>query len=148
MDVTQERVERVLVRRLQVSRGLFGRFWAEVEQQATVEDDELLGVLLTCRWLAGPDATWGAPVAHSPFRRRQVPPEPEEIEAEYAAAVAYAAGKHREDGGATQRAVGVAKTLEWLWRGSWPAPPVEIPGYVAQRERALICMEHGAKTAH
>lgn len=140
-----ERVELVQVRRLQVSRDLFGRFRAEVEPQATVEDDRLLGVLLTCRWLAGPAATWGEPAPHSPFRRRIVPPEPEEIEAEYAAAVAYAAGKHGEDGGATRRAVGVAKTLDWLWGGSWPVPPVEIPGYIPDRDKVLACLDRAKK---
>lgn len=141
MDVTVDRVARAQARRLQVPRDVFHRFWAKVERLASVEDDQLLGVLLTCRWLAGPEAARNAPAARSPFRRRLVLPEPEEIEAEYVAAVAYAAGKHGEDGGRPGEPWGVAKTLEWLWRGSWPIPPVEIPGYIPDRDRVLACLE-------
>ena len=96
--------------------------WASAEErlEGAPRDEFVAGVVLTCRWLAGRPA-WSTVVKRfemprSPLLWRDVPAEPETVEAEYVAALAVQAGRD------LVFASGVAAMLGWAWGGSGRAP--------------------------
>lgn len=111
---------------LRVARAEFGAVWSLAERlggQPGPDNDYLVGVLWTCRWLAD-HPVWSrmlnrTEIPRSPLTRRQHAAVPETNEAEYLAAV-------RPRGREPEFARGVAATLEWAWRGSG-RPPLDIP---------------------
>jgi hypothetical protein len=125
VEVSDEALAKVPVENLRVSRTEFGVLWARAEQlgsQPARGDQYLVGVVLTCRWLAGQPVwsqvirRWEVPAA--PFTRRRHAVMPETIDEEYLAAVT--ARPFERD-----RGRGVAATLEWTWHGS-RRPPLDI----------------------
>jgi hypothetical protein len=126
--VLAEAVARVPGENLRLSRAEFGALWVMVERLTSrpgPDDDFLIGVLRTCRWLAA-QPLWSAGVARaelptSPITRRPHVAIPEVVEAEFVAAAA-AAGRRR---GRPELARGVVATLEWAWRGTG-APPLDL----------------------
>ena len=130
MDVSAEAVARVPGDNLRVSRADFGELWALAEKLAGrpgPDNDYLVGVLRTCRWLAG-QPVWSrvigrAEMPAAPLTRRRHAAMPETIDAEYVAAVT-ARPFERE------RARGVAVTLEWTWHGS-RRPPLDVASAAA-----------------
>jgi hypothetical protein len=125
MEVSVEAVAKVPGENLRVSRAEFGAVWALAQRlgsQPGPDNDYLIGVLWTCRWLARQPAfsrvigRWEMPAA--PLTRRRHSAMPETIDAEYMAA-ATARPFERE------RARGVMATLEWCWHGSG-RPPLDI----------------------
>ena len=125
VEVSAEAVARVPGENLRVSRADFGALWSTAERlgmRPATGDKYLVGVITTCRWLAGQPVwssvigRWEMPVA--PLTRRRHSAMPETIEAEYLAA-ATATAFERE------RARGVMATLEWTWHGSG-RPPLDM----------------------
>jgi hypothetical protein len=128
MEVPSQAVARVPGENLRVSRTEFGALWVMVERltgRPGPDDDFLIGVLRTCRWLAGqPVRSAGlarAEMPSAPITRRSHIAMPETVEAELVAAAA-AAGRCR---GRPDLARGVVTTLEWAWRGTG-APPLDV----------------------
>jgi hypothetical protein len=123
--VSAEHIAKVPSENLRVSSADFGVLWTLAEHlgdQPGPDDDYLVGVVLTCRWLAG-QPVWSAIVnrAEMPFAPvtwRQHRAMPETIDDEYLAAVSPRAA---EPGIAR----GVAATLEWTWHGSG-RPPLDL----------------------
>jgi hypothetical protein len=131
--VSAEAVARVPVRNLRISLAEFGALWATVERLTSrpgPHDDYLIGVLRTCRWLAGqPVRSAGlarAEMPSAPITRRSHIAMPETVEAEVVAAAA-ATGRCR---GRPDLARGVVATLEWAWRGT-RAPPLDVSATAA-----------------
>lgn len=130
MDVTAELVAKVPDQNLRVARAEFGLLWTRAEwlgSQPARGDQYLLGVLRTCRWLAG-QPVWsrmvgGWEVPATPVTRRQHAATPETIEAEYVAALTVRAAER-------DRARGVAATLGWAWYGSGQ-PPLDMASAAA-----------------
>jgi hypothetical protein len=126
VDVSAEALARVPGQNLQVSLAEFGPVWALAERfgsQPGPDDDYLIGVLRTCRWLADrpvPSVLPGraAEMPRSPLGRRLERPMPETIESELLAAY-IRPGPRRE------LARGVAATLEWAWRRKG-RPPLDV----------------------
>ena len=126
MEVSAETLAKVPGENLRVSRTEFGAVWAMVEEwgsQPGPDNDYLIGVLRTCRWLADQPVWSGflgrAEMPPAPVTRREHAAMPETIDAEYLAAVSPRAPE-------PDVAQGVAATLEWTWHGS-RRPPLEIP---------------------
>jgi hypothetical protein len=123
VDVSAESVAKVPGENLRVARAEFGAVWALAEHvgnQSGNGGEYLLGVILTCEWLAYqpvpsvlPDHV--AEMPRSPLTRRLQRPMPETIESELL--VAYA-----RRGARPELARGVAATLEWAWRGKGRTP--------------------------
>ena len=107
-------------------RADFGAVWDLAEQlgsQPRDGGDYLLGVILTCEWLADQPVPSLMParvaeMPRSPLTRRLQRPMPETIESELLAAYA-------RRGGRPELARGVAATLEWAWRGTG-RPPLDV----------------------
>jgi hypothetical protein len=130
VQVTAELVAKVPGENLRVSRAEFGALWSLAERlgvRPATGDKYLVGVITTCRWLAGQPVwdsvveRWGMPAA--PLSRRGHAAMPETIDEEYLAA-ATAAAYERE------RARGVMATLEWTWHGSG-RPPLDMSSAAA-----------------
>ena len=130
VEVSAEAVARVPGENLRVSRAEFGALWAFAERlgmRPATGDKYLVGVITTCRWLAGQPVwssvirRWEMPAA--PLTRRRHAAMPETIDEEYLAA-ATAAAFERE------RARGVMATLEWAWHGSG-RPPLDMSSAAA-----------------
>jgi hypothetical protein len=110
---------------LHVSRAKFGALWAFAEKLAGrpgPDDDYLVGVVLTCRWLAS-QAVWSAALKraempYAPVTWRRHAAMPETIDAEYLAAVSLRAPE-------PEIARGVVATLDWTWHGSG-RPPLDM----------------------
>jgi hypothetical protein len=122
MEVSVETLAKVPAENLRVARADFGALWAVAERlgmRPATGDKYLVGVITTCRWLAGQPVwssvigRWEMPVA--PLSRREHSAMPETIDEEYLAA-ATAPAFERE------RARGVMATLEWAWHGSGRLP--------------------------
>jgi hypothetical protein len=122
VDVSAEVVARVPRDNLGVSLGEFSAVWSRAERigsRLRADDAYLVGVILTCRWLAA------QPVWSAILNRAEMPMAPltggwdaampETMEAELVAAYSRRAIS-------PARANGVAATLEWAWRGSRRAP--------------------------
>lgn len=126
VEVTAELVAKVPVENMRVRLVEFGVLWARAEELGSRPargDQYLIGVVLTCRWLAGQPVPSPLPsrrfeVPRAPLTRRLNMAMPETIDEEYMAAVT-ARPFERE------RARGVAATLEWTWHGS-RRPPLDI----------------------
>jgi hypothetical protein len=126
VEVSAEAVAKVPVENLRVSQTEFGVVWALAEHLGGQPGDGgeyLLGVILTCEWMADQPVPSVLPsrvaeMPRSPLTRRLQRPMPETIESELLAA--YARG-----GGRPQLARGVASTLEWAWRGKG-RPPLDV----------------------
>jgi hypothetical protein len=130
VDVSAEAVVKVPGENLRVSRADFGALWGRAEElgrRPASGDEYLIGVLWTCRWLAGQPVwdrivgRWEVP--RSPLTRRRYSAMPETIDAEYLAA-ATAASFERD------LARGVMATLEWTWHGSG-RPPLDVSAAAA-----------------
>lgn len=125
VDVSADAVTKVPGENLRVSRAEFGALWSLAEHLGREPGDGgafLLGVIRTCRWLAG-QPFWSEldrrmVLPTSPYTRRQRGAMPETIDEEYLAA---ASARVREP----ELARGVAATLEWTWHGS-RLPPLDI----------------------
>jgi hypothetical protein len=126
VEVSAEAVAEVPGENLHVPRTEFGAVWALAEHlgdQPGDGGDYLLGVMLTCQWLADQPVPSILPrrvaeMPRSPITRRLQRPMPETIESELLAAWA----RH---GGRPELARGVAATLEWAWRGKGQ-PPLDV----------------------
>lgn len=125
VDVTAELLAKVPGENLRVARAEFSALWAYAEwlgSQPARGDQYLIGVLRTCRWLAGQPvwsrvaSRWEVPAA--PATRRACAAMPETIEAEYMAALTARAVD-------PDRARGVAATLAWVWHESGQ-PPLDV----------------------
>jgi hypothetical protein len=118
VEVSAEVVAKVPGENLRVTRAEFGAVWALAEylgSQPGPDDDNLIGVLRTCRWLADQPVPSILPhrvaeMPRSPLTRRLQRPMPETIESELLAAYA-------RPGSRPELAWGVAAALEWAWRG-------------------------------
>jgi hypothetical protein len=118
VEVSAEAVAKVPGENLRVARAEFGAVWALAEHlggRPGDGGDYLLGVILTCEWLADqpvPSVLPGrvAEMPRSPLGRRLQRPMPETIESELLAA-------YGRRGERPELARGVAATLEWAWRG-------------------------------
>jgi hypothetical protein len=123
VEVSAEAIAKVPGENLRVSRREFGALWALAENLGGQPGDGgeyLLGVILTCEWLADQPVPSVLPsrvaeMPGSPLTRRLQRPMPETIESELLAA-------HARRGGRPELARGVAATLEWAWRGKGRAP--------------------------
>jgi hypothetical protein len=126
VEVSAEPLAKVPGENLRVSRAEFGAVWARAEHlggQRGDGGDYLLGVILTCEWLADQPVPSVLPnrvaeMPRSPLTRRLQRPMPETIESELLAAYA-------RRGGRPELARGVAATLEWAWRGKGQ-PPLDV----------------------
>ena len=138
VEVSAEAVAQVPGENLRVPRTEFGAVWALAEHlggQPGDGGDYLLGVILTCEWLADqpvpsvlPDRV--AEMPRSPITRRLQRPMPETIESELLAAYA-------RPGGRPELARGVAATLEWAWRGMG-RPPLDVSQAAAGKSLRLF----------
>lgn len=125
MDVSADAVAKVPGANLRVPRTNFGALWAFAEHVATQpgpDDDFLVGVVFTCRWLAA-QPVWSdlisrAEMPAAPLTGRQHAAVPETAEAELVSASATAARR----GARADLARGVVATLTWAWRGTGAAP--------------------------
>ena len=127
VDVSAEvvAVARVPEENLRIPRAEFGTVWSYAERLGrlpNVDDGFLVGVILTCRWLAA-QPVWSSIVRRpempgAPLTGRRHVAMPETVEAELLAAYSHNAVNRA-------RADGVAATLEWAWRGSRP-PPLDL----------------------
>jgi hypothetical protein len=123
VEVSAEAVAKVPGENLQVSQAEFGAVWALAEHLGGQSGDGggyLLGVILTCEWLADQPVHSVLPgraaeMPRTPLTRRLQRPMPESIESELLAAYV---GR----GGRPELARGVAATLEWAWRGKGQPP--------------------------
>jgi hypothetical protein len=108
-----------------VSRGEFGALWALAERlgdQPGPDNDYLVGVVLTCRWLAS-QPVWSkavnrAEMPYAPVTWRRHAAMPETIDAEYLVAVSRRWAR-------PELTHGVVATLDWTWHGS-RRPPLDI----------------------
>jgi hypothetical protein len=125
VDVTAEHVAKVPRENLRVSRADFGALWSLAEHlggQPGTDNDYLVGVIQTCRWLAN-QPVWSRVVGRAEISRAPVSWQhhaamPETIDEEYLAAVSPRAVE-------PEIARGVAATLEWTWHGSG-RPPLDV----------------------
>src|SRR6266536_4933544 len=125
VEVSAEAVAKVPGENLRVPLSEFGAVWSLAEHLGGQPGDGgnyLLGVILTCEWLADQPVPSLMParvaeMPRSPLTRRLQRPMPETIESELLAAYA------RRDG-RPELARGVAATLEWAWRGTGRPPLV------------------------
>jgi hypothetical protein len=126
VEVTAEHVAKVPDENLRVPLGEFGAVWTRAEHlghRPGPDDDYLIGVLRTCRWLADQPVPSILPkrvaeMPRSPLTRRLQRPMPETIESELLAACS-------RPGPRAQLAQGVAATLRWAWRGKG-RPPLDV----------------------
>jgi hypothetical protein len=126
VKVSAETLAKVPGENLRVSRAEFGAVWSAAESMGVrpgPDDDYLVGIVLTCRWLAN-QPVWSRIAGHAEMPRAPVTwrhhaAMPETIEAEYLAAVSPRAPE-------PELARGVAVTLEWTWHGS-RRPPLDVP---------------------
>lgn len=126
MDVSAEAVAKVPSENLLVPRAEFGAVWALAEHlggEPGDGGDYLLGVILTCEWLADQPVPSISPnrvaeMPRSPITRRLQRPMPETIESELLAA-------YGRRGARPELARAVVATLEWAWRGK-RRPPVDV----------------------
>jgi len=126
VEVSAEAVATVPGENLRVPLSEFGAVWSLAEHLGGQPGDGgnyLLGVILTCEWLADQPVPSLMParvaeMPRSPLTRRLQRPMPETIESELLAAYA------RRDG-RPELARGVAATLEWAWRGTG-RPPLDV----------------------
>jgi hypothetical protein len=126
VGVSAAAVAKVPGENLRVSRAEFGALWSLVEHLASQppgsNNEYLIGVLRTCRWLAD-QPVWSrvigrAEMPPAPVTLREHAAMPETIDAEYLAAVSPRASR-------PDLARGVATTLEWTWHGS-RRPPFDM----------------------
>jgi hypothetical protein len=127
MDVTPQRVAEIPASNLHVGREEYADVWACVEAVVSrpgPDNPYLVGVALTCEWLAGgripsgfTPSGWEMP--RSPVRGLWVAAHPEAIEEEYMAAVR---ARHSRVPSVAGEARGALATLEWAWRGSGRSP--------------------------
>jgi hypothetical protein len=126
VDVSAEAIAEVPGAYLRVSRAEFGEVWALAEHlggEPGDGGDYLLGVILTCQWLADQPVPSILPnrvaeMPRSPITRRLQRPMPETIESELLAA-------YGRRGSRPELARGVAATLEWAWRDKG-RPPLDV----------------------
>ena len=148
VDVSAEAVVRIPGENVRVSRAEFGKLWARAEYlggQPASGNEYLVGVVWTCRWLAGQPVwspivrRWEMPPA--PLTTRRHAAMPETIDAEYMAAVT-ARPFERE------LARGVVATLDWTWHGS-RRPPLDLSSAAAaERDRLIRFRVLGRGSAH
>jgi hypothetical protein len=125
MDVSAEAVAKVPAENLRVSHSEFGALWALAEYlggQPGPDNDFLVGVVLTCRWLAS-QPIWShvirrAEMPYAPVTWRRRAAMPETIDEEYLAAVSRRWAR-------PQLTRGVVATLDWTWHGS-RRPPLDM----------------------
>jgi hypothetical protein len=126
VEVSAEAVARVSGENLRVPQAEFGDVWALAERLGGQPGDGgeyLLGVILTCEWLADQPVPSVLPgrageMPRSPLGRRLQRPMPETIESELLAA-------YGRRGERPELARGVAATLEWAWRRKG-RPPLDV----------------------
>jgi hypothetical protein len=126
VEVSADAVAKVPGENLRVSRPEFSAVWALAEHMGSKPGsggDYLLGVILTCEWLADQPVPSVLPnrvaeMPRSPIVRRLKRPMAETIESELLAAYARRSGR-------PELARGVAATLEWAWRGKG-RPPLDV----------------------
>jgi hypothetical protein len=126
VEVSADAVAKVPGENLRVPRPEFGAVWARAEHLGSPPGDGgdyLLGVILTCEWLADQPVpsvlpNRAAEMPRTPLTRRLQRPMPETIESELLAAYA-------RRGARPELARGVAATLEWAWRGKG-RPPLDV----------------------
>jgi hypothetical protein len=125
MDVSAAAVAKVPGENLRVPRAEFGALWTVADRlagQPGPDDDFLVGVVLTCRWLAAQpvwsDLIGRAEMPAAPFTGRAHAAMPETVEAELVRAAAAAA----RPGPRAELARGVVATLNWAWRGTGDPP--------------------------
>ena len=125
MDVSAEAVANVPGENLRVPLAEFGALWAMAEHlgsQPGPDKDYVVGVVLTCRWLAN-QPVWSqainrAEMPYAPITWRRHAAMPETIDEEYLAAVSRRWAR-------PELVRGVVATLDWTWHGSRP-PPIDI----------------------
>jgi hypothetical protein len=130
VEVSAQTLATVPGENLRVSRAAFGAVWSLAERlggRPGPDDDYLVGVVLTCRWLAN-QPVWSqvvgrAEMPRAPVTWRHHAAMPETIDEEYLAAVSPRAPE-------PEIARGVAVTLEWSWHGS-RRPPLDVPNVAA-----------------
>jgi hypothetical protein len=133
MDVSAAVVAKVPGGNLRVSRADFGALWAAAEDwggRPGPDNDYLIGVLRTCRWL-GAQPVWSSVVGRAemptaPYTGRRHSAMPETIDAEYLAAAAGQVSRPNRPVSRPELARGVVAALDWTWHGS-RRPPFEIP---------------------
>jgi hypothetical protein len=125
VEVSAEAVAKVPGENLRQSRAEFGALWAMAEELASrpgPDNDYLVGVVLTCRWLANQPVrspiVKRAEMPYAPVTWRRHSAMPETIGAEYLAAVSPQAPE-------PEIARGVVATLDWAWHGSGQ-PPLDV----------------------
>jgi hypothetical protein len=127
MDVTPERVARIPAQNLHVSREEFAGVWAKAEAvvcRSASGNHYLVGVALTCEWLAveavpSRFTPSGREMPRSPVRGLWISAHPEAIEEEYMAAVRARRSRVPSVAG---EARGALETLEWAWHSSGRSP--------------------------
>jgi hypothetical protein len=132
VDVSTAVVAKVPGENLRVSRDHFGTLWAAVEDwggRPGPDNDYLVGVVLTCRWL-GAQPVWSSVVGRAemptaPYTGRRRTAMPETIDAEYFAAAAGQVSRPNRPVIRPELARGVVATLDWTWHGS-RRPPFDI----------------------
>jgi hypothetical protein len=137
VDVSAEVVAKVPGMNLRVSRPEFGSLWAAVEDwggRPGPDNDYLVGVVLTCRWL-GAQPVWSSVVGRAempaaPYTGRRHPAMPETIDAEYLAAAAGQVPRPNRPVSRPDLARGAVVTLDWTWHGS-RRPPFDLSHTVA-----------------
>jgi hypothetical protein len=122
MDVSAHAVSKVPQANLVVPRSAFGALWALAERlggQPGAANEYLVGVVLTCRWLAAQpvwsDVSGRSEMPRAPVTGRPDAAMPETVETEYLAAASWRAPQR-------ERARGVVATLDWAWHGSGQPP--------------------------
>lgn len=126
VEVSAEAVAKVAGANVRVARSEFRAVWSLAEHlcgQPGPDDDYLIGVLRTCRWLAGQPVSSILPgrvaeMPWSPLTRRVQRAMPETVESELLAA-------YSRPGPRPGLARGVLVTLEWAWRGVG-RPPLDV----------------------
>jgi len=130
MDVTAEHVVRIPASNLRVNRSQFAEVWARAEavvDHSGVEDYFVLGVALTCEWLAALPVPsrihkGTTELPRSPVSQRLAGATPELIEDEYVAAVRR---RRSRVAWRAELARGPMATLEWAFRGNG-RPPIDV----------------------
>jgi hypothetical protein len=134
VEVTAALIERIPAENLRVRRADFAAVWAEAERAykrntlTHTSDWYVLGVAVTCEWLAGavvPGLRGSTHPAWAPITHRKSAAHPELIESETLAAERWVArhphGMERRPGWLEA----ILATLTWTWRGVG-VPPLEI----------------------
>ena len=131
MEVTENDIERIPVRNLNVPRDEFVAVWVAAERLSIeqaglgVTDWYAGGVVATCRWMARAvvrPASGPWRLARSPVTRRTIAASEELIEAEFQAAQALDSRRPELAESRPGWCEAIRATLAWAWRSSRQAP--------------------------